>query len=242
MDIDLNTWGVIGTWASGFATVAAVYMALQWQRRFERSNRPKLEITYEMEAGGHIRYLPPHLACSAPDAQKREELWIKLCVENKSETAAQDVELRLVSIQKEDVPENRPMWWFKASNLDLVSVKMLPRGFHHYFDIAYLKNLEGSAEDISCHLMIVSPDLSPWAKEKKRIELDDNNNKLEIGRSYNLRLAVVSSNADAKYYSLQLKINQRRYADPRPNLIQGEKILRERLVVGDLLEEDIGSF
>lgn len=235
MNIDMNT---LGTWFSGVATLFAVVVALRLQRFYERRDRPKLILKFQFDDGDCVPYIPPHFAGGNTLAQRsqspeREELWVRLCVENTSETAAKDVEIRLISLCRngEETPEKRPRWWFKASNLDATSVALLPRGLPAYFDIAYIANIKGSSEDLSFYLMIVRPDLKVWDEEKQRIESDDENNKLDIGWTYTLRLALISSNGDAKEYSMRLRVDARRNTDPPAQDLLGSDLLRRRLVV-----------
>jgi hypothetical protein len=56
-------------------------------------------------------------------------------------------------------------------------------------------------------------------------------NKLSIGTRYRLVFAVVSSNADAKYYEINYMVSERASDDiPRKNL-QSKDVLRRRLII-----------
>ena len=62
-------------------------------------------------------------------------------------------------------------------------------------------------------------------------------NRLQIGSDYTLLFAVVSSNADAKYYELKLKVLiDRKQSDPPLTQEAGVIVLRERVRVQSLTE------
>jgi len=147
-----------------------------------------------------------------------------------SGTPARDVEVRFVCIQREKsaTRDNRPSWWFKISNLNAVSLTVPPQ-FTQHFDLAYVRNIRRSPEDVSFYLAIVPGNLSPWAQEKLRIEGDTEKNKLDLGWTYDVFFAVVSSNADAKYYRTRVKVAPRKREDPALEELLGEERLKGRI-------------
>jgi hypothetical protein len=229
--MDLQHWAVYGTWFSGIATLAVVFIALYLQRRYENNLRPQLTIAYDeaaSEEDGANRYLPPGLAGNP----YREELWIRLPVKNISKITARDVEVRFIALRRERRGrENRPSWWLKVSNLNEVAVA-IPSEFTQYFDVAFIEHdPSSSALDICFQLAIVHPPLLPWHEEKERIERRTEN-RLEIGFKYDLSFAVVSGNADARFYRMTLKAIPRATDDPLPSAAFGQEYLRGRVEVG----------
>jgi hypothetical protein len=221
---------VIAAYFSGTATIIAVLLALFLERYFEHRRRPKLSVEFDRNQKGDLRYLPPPLAGEMREGEEREEMWIRLRVKNTSGTPARDVEVRFICTQRErsTIRENRPSWWFKISNLNAVSLTIPPK-FTQYFDLAYVKNIQRSPEDISFYLAIVHGDLPPWTQEKVRIESDMKNNKLDLGWTYDLFFAVVSSNADAKYYRMRVKVAPKKTDDPALEELLGEDRLKVRI-------------
>lgn len=231
----LHRLEVIGVWFTGIATFLAVILALFLQRYTERRRRPRLHIEHDSTKKGDMRYLPPRLAATTPGPE-REEMWIRLRVKNTSYTPARDVELRFISSLQEGgtVRENRPSWWFKVSNFNGACVAIPPQ-FTQYFDLAYVKNEVGSAEDVSFHLASVRGNLSDWPVEKARIESKEEN-RLLVGFKYDLFFAVVSSDADAKFYRMEVKLLPRRDEDPPAKALLGEQRLHQRVEVLSLSE------
>lgn len=241
----IQVWEVIGIWFAGLATVSAVALALYLRHIYERRQRPKLFVVYDREQKSDNRYvLPPFAATSScQKGQKlpdQEELWVRVHVQNASKATAKDVELRLISIQREKKgsADDRPSWWFKASNLNATSL-VIPPKFTQHFDIAYVKNTVESSADLSFYLAIVPPDLLPWPQEKTRIESDEQNNRLDIGWKYKLLLALVSSNADAKHFQMEIKVDPPGSEDPSIVGLLGEEVLRKRVNVISFSEVEI---
>jgi len=182
-----------GIWFTGIATLAVVFVAWSLRRFWERRQRPVLSVGHDATSSEDSRYIPPSFASGSPTVKEqsdaeREELWIRLCVNNTSKTTAKNVHLRLISAERERKgdPNNRSKWWFKASNLDQTEINIHPKLPEH-FDIAYIRNIIGTNDDLSACLVIVPKDLRPWPQEKKRIEDDIENNPLEIGWTYTCR-------------------------------------------------------
>lgn len=233
---------VIGIWFTGVATFSAVAVAWSLRRLWERRQRPVLSVGYDARSEEDSRYVPPPFAAGPPSSKNpgepgREELWVRLHVKNTSKTTARDVQLRILSIQRErkEAPDNRSKWWFKASNLDATSVTIHPQ-FTQHFDIAYVKNILGTSDDLAFYLVIVRPDLLPWPQQKARIEEDAENNWLEVGWKYTLQLALLSDNADAKYYEMEVKVDPRGSEDPSTDQRLGADNLRKRVHVISLKE------
>jgi hypothetical protein len=227
----LRVYEVWGIWFTGIATFSAAFVALFLQWILERRRRPRLKVEFDSSQRGDKRYLPPALA-RGPGANEREELWVRLRVRNTTKTSAKDVELRFIGAQREggQARESRPSWWFKASNLNEVSV-VIPPQFPQYFDLAYVKNVVGLNEDVSLYLTIVRGDFESWLNEKLRIEREEENNRLEIGFKYDLFFVVVCSNADASFYRMELKVLPHRIEDPLMRALLGEKCLMDRVEV-----------
>lgn len=231
----LGTWfGGFGAWFSGIATLSAVLIALRLQRLYEKRERPSLSVTFGRNSDC-LRYIPPRFATPEDQEYEREELWIRIIVTNSGENAARDVEVRLVDvhINGESQPESRSSKWFKASNINLTSVKLLPRGFSHPFDIAFAVHTLPT-DATSFHLVTTEPDLRPWAEEKLHIERDQRDGELELGRLYHVHFAALSSNADAIHYRLSMKLAPRREDDPPGFGAQGPDALKARLLLEPL--------
>jgi len=235
MSID---WNAVGTWFTGFATLLAVIVALRLQRRYERRDRPLLSVTLEPESADYLRYVPPKFA-SAEDkprydgSSEREELWLRVVVQNSGDTAARDVEVRLLDIlrERDTEPESRSNLWFKVASLNSKSVNILPRGIRQPFDIAFVRHVVSPAAEFSFHLVLVKPDLESWPTEKTRIEQDVGHNALDIGWTYRVHIAALSSNADAEHFTFSIRLNPRRAQDPREGAILGAESLKALLVV-----------
>src|ERR1041384_1901930 len=221
---------ITGTWFSGIATLLAVGFALHLQRRIERRVRPRVTLHATSASGSCIRYLDPDRITSDPanaGQPRREELWLRLWLQNDSPTVARDVTLKLVTVEKDGVLENRPKWPFKLSNLDGTSVDILPRGFDQPVDIAYLRNVEGVDEDAQLALVLVNPPQLSRQQEKARIERAKFHQSLQAGPTYNLTFVALSSNADATYFKMTVS-EKERPGGPLDQLL-GESRLRARL-------------
>lgn len=217
---------MLGSWFAGLATFGAVSYALYLQRKYEWKNQPSVTAIYSDTDKFNNAYVPPeHINAS----NSIEELWARICLRNESRVTAKDVELRFISVQREKsgYPEHRPKWWFKASNLNAITVN-IPRKLEQHFDVFYIKNDIESEEDISFYLATVPPDFRPWSDEKQRIE-EDVDNQLEIGWRYTLEFALVCSNADPKYYQMVIKVDSRTKLDPEKKSLLGEIGLKNRI-------------
>lgn len=225
-DQQISFLSMLGSWFSGLATFGAVSYALYLQRKYESKNQPTMTAIYSDNDKYNNTYVPPEHINSSNSI---EELWVRICLNNESRITAKDVELRFISVQREKVnyPEHKPKWWFKASNLNAISVN-IPRKLEQHFDIFYIKNDTKTDDDISFFLATVPPDFKPWAEEKKRIE-EDVDNQLEIGWEYTLQFALVCSNADPKYYQMVVKIDSRTKQDPEKKSLIGEDGLKKRI-------------
>jgi hypothetical protein len=223
----LELWGA---WFSGIATFAAVFVALFSQWYAERRRRPKLKVEFDGCRGEHKRYVPPTLA-HGTNALKREELWVRLCVQNLTNNTATDVQVRFIRAERESDQrhENLPSWWFKVSNLNAHSVS-IPGQFPQYFDIAYIKNELTSDHDVSLYPVLIHGDFESWLEEKRRIETDAEI-VFQVGFVHDLFFAVVSSNAAAKFYRMRLKVLPHRIEDPPFGDLMGSARLRERVDV-----------
>ncbi len=233
----IQVWQTIGIWITGLATFAAVVFSLYMRRYYERKQRPRLVAKFEPDHEGDLQYIPPLYSRGLAgdekiELPKKEELWIRVRVRNDSDILAKDVELRLIYAKRErkGSNENRPSWWFKVSNLDSTSIK-IPPSFEQPFDIAFVSNIEGLAKDLDFCLAIVRPDIKPWLEEKERMEKDIESNGLSVGWTYILRMALISNNADAKNYEMELIVDPREKEDPPLESLLGEKLLRKRLNV-----------
>lgn len=224
---------VIGIWFTGVATILAVLVALFAQIFTEKLRRPRLQVEHDNNHMVDKRYLPPARA-KTPNCPEREELWIRLRIKNLSNVPAINVQIRFIGTLREgeSIREQRPSWWFKVSNLNAVSLTIPPK-FTQYFDIAYVKNEVGPSE-ASFYLAIVRGDSTSWQDEKARIE-EYEGNKLEVGFMYDISFAVVSNNADARFYSMKTKVLPRRSEEPLAQLL-GENLLNNRVVVVSVKE------
>jgi hypothetical protein len=125
-------------------------------------------------------------------------------------------------------PENRSSKWFKVSNVNSVSFKLLPRKITPAFDIAFVCDPPYMVNQRSVFLVTTDPDIErrtwerTWEYEKSRIRTDLECN-LEPGHLYRIHFAVLSSNADAVAFVLTACV-----ADKGG---QGRSTLRERLSV-----------
>ena len=222
---------LLATWFSGVATFLAVGFALYLQRRIERRGRPRLILTASSFAGPCLRYLDPVWTAAAPGTAghpRREELWLRLWLQNDSPTVARDVALKLIAVERDGVLESRPRWPFKLSTLDATVVDLLPRGFDQPIDIAYLRNTEGVNEDARLALVLVKAPQRPWQEEKARIEGNSFYHPLAAGHTYTIRLAAISSNADALYCKMTVTLTASS-SGPLGDLC-GEERLRARLM------------
>ena len=235
---DKDTWGVFGNWFSGVATLAVVFVAVWLQAWLEWRKRPKLKIVYDANDSNdnvyvHLDQEENRVDESNKSEPQTEELWLRVNVLNTSRASARDVELRFINSYKNgsDIREDhRPSWWFKVSNLNKFSVAIPPR-YKQPFDIAYIKNVANSDYDVCSFLAIVPPNLSDDWKATKNLMERSRENKLSIGARYRLVFAVVSSNADAKYYELNYMVSERATDDiPRKNF-QSKDVLRRRLII-----------
>lgn len=200
---------VLGRWFSGVATLLAVGFALYLQRRIERRNRPRIALNATSSGGSCIRYLDPERIAAAPANEgrpRREELWLRLWLQNESPAVARDVTLKLVGVERDGGLENRPRWPFKLSNLDETSIGLLPRGFDQPVDIAYVRNIEGVNSDAQLALVLVKPPQRPWQEEKDSIEGDTFYRPLHAGATYRISLVALSSNADAAYFTTTIML------------------------------------
>lgn len=239
MSID---WNALGTWFAGIATLLAVIVALRLQRYYERRDRPSLSVTFDENSKYDLRYVHQRFAgeagkTDANEHRDRRELWIRVAVESTADVAARDVELRIIEVVREgdEFAEGRSNWWFKTSGLNSTTVQMLPRGIRQPFDIAYISNVSGSDPDVAFYLAIVKKgDIRPWTQERRRIEADDRNNRLDVGWTYLIRFVVLSGNADAVHYLMRLRVNPRRSQDLRTTPLLSEEALRGRLTVCSL--------
>lgn len=245
MDIILETakkladlWlalAAIGTWIAAGATIFAVGFAIKLQRKYARRERPILSAKIEPGTDKCFSYVGPELF---PPNNNREELWLRVLVSNSGETAARDVQIRLVEILREKGidPQSRSNLWFKVSNLNKTSLNMLPRGIDQPFDIAYVihsinqsSEIKGNNDKVSFNLMMVTPELDkPYIKIKEQIEINPKN-KLMLGSEYTLRIAVLSSNADAVHYNFTLRM-----VDPSFDPDIQKKIGRQAIKKGSL--------
>jgi len=174
---------------------------------------------------GDNRYLPPGLAGDP----SHEELWIRLRVKNISKVTAQDVQLRFISRKRErGGRENLPSWWLKVSNLNEITVA-IPSEFEQYFDIAFVRNNLQTSGVIVFYHAIVQPPLLEWEKEQTRME-GRKETFLQVGFKYDLSFAVVSGNADAKFYKMSLKAIPQG-ADEAQGSASGEAYLLGRVEV-----------
>jgi len=220
----LNT---IGTFLVAFATIFVAFVGVWFARYLERRARPRLELVYERNDDN--KYLPPE---STHDGS--EEVWIKVRVNNASNVVARDVELRLLSLKREGSWDNRPSWWFKVSNLNMTHVNVPPM-FPQPFDIAHVKNVTTTDDDLGFYLTLVTPNMADWPKEKMRIEVSEDN-KLFPGGRYTAELVLACSNADPRYYAMQLNVLGRDRTDPLPKGIIGPAAMKKR-VICELLGE-----
>jgi hypothetical protein len=231
----------IGTWFAAFATVGAVILALRLRRAEDRRSRPRLEVSFAPESDDHVVYVPPQFASAEPrheGAPRREELWIRITVQNLGDTAAKDVEVRLQGVvrRKDSKKEGRANLWFKVSNVSDTMVRQLPRGFPAHFDVAFVKHTVDPADVIGVHLVIVKPDMGDWEDEKARIEKEERN-ALEIGWNYDINLVVLGSNADAVHYQVSMRCNPRRDKDPGPGQLLGPNTLTQMVEASGKLTE-----
>lgn len=232
-------WETIGIWFTGLATFAAVAFALYLRHSYEKRQKPDLDLIYDSESESHKHYLEPkHTKTYKSDgspAEEREELWIRVCVKNSGKVTAKEVEIRFISIQRvgEQSEADRPSWWFKVANLNNIKIAV-PQGYKQFFDIAYIKNSINIDNDLSFYLAIVPADLLPWKEEKARIEDDDRYNCLDIGWEYRMALCLASSNAEAKYFEMKLKVNPRTKTDPSKDALLGSEGLRKRVHIVSL--------
>jgi hypothetical protein len=222
MTVDWNAIGALGAWFSGGTTLLAVILLLTLQRRMDRRGRPCLSARLDPQSSDCIRYVSSEFSSQN---DQREELWIRIAVENSGENAARNVEVRLLNILRENAkePESRSNLWFKAASLDSTSINMLPRGMKQHFDIAFVRHLL-TEEQPSLHLVMGKPDLKPWQQEKTRIEQDRHDNKLEAGVTYIVSVAVLSNDADAVFHSFSIRLNLLPKTVPR--CILGEHALK----------------
>ena len=202
----------IGTWVAAGATIFAVGFAIKLQRKYAKRERPILSVKIEPNSDKCFDYVGPELF---PSNDNREELWLRVLVSNSGDTAARDVQIRLVEILREKAidPQSRSNLWFKVSNLNQISLNMLPRGIDQPFDIAFVghsidqsSEIKKNNDKVSFYLMMVKPELDkPWIEIKEKVEISPEN-KLILGYKYTLRIAVLSSNADAVHYNLTLRM------------------------------------
>lgn len=228
MDIFLETakkladlWpalAAIGTWIAAGAAFFVVGFAIKLQRKYAKRERPILSVKIEPEADKCFEYVGLGLAPSddesAQPTDNREELWLRVFVSNSGDTAARDVQIRLVEIFREKAidPQSRSNLWFKVSNLNQTSLNMLPRGIDQPFDIAFVcHSINNSSktnqnDKVSFYLMMVKPELDkPWIEIKEKIEISPEN-KLILGYKYTLHIAALSSNADVAHYNITLRM------------------------------------
>ena len=123
-------------WFSGVATLGAVVIALRLQRMYERRERPSLSAYCRKTSPLCLEYVPPRFATSEnPDgshAEERENCGIRIVIINLNEVAARDVEVRLadVHVDSDKDKQSRSSEWFKVSNLNSISINLVPRGFN----------------------------------------------------------------------------------------------------------------
>jgi hypothetical protein len=218
MATDWNKIGAIGTWFSGVMTPAAVVLALGLQWFHERRNQPRLSITLKPESGNYLSYVSPEFASAGdnPRGEKvstqREELWLRVAVENSGGAVARDVEVRLRKTQRagDKESESRESLWFKAASINSTSMNMLPRGLEQHFDIAFVVHKFAPSNELFFHLALVTPGLKPddsWAAIKERMEKAERN-KLVPGDAYELHIVALSSNADAVHHAFSIRLNK----------------------------------
>ena len=233
-DETLRLLDVIGAWFAGIATLGAVVLALFFDRLKEKWSRARLSVTHESDSNGDRRYVGQPFAGGD---EKREEMWLRLCVTNSSRSPAKGVQIRLLSIKKTTGQfENRPGWFFKASHLQAVTAPPLFRGFRQHFDIAYLKREFGETPaQYGFYLTIVPDNLGPiWQEEKNRIEKAENYNMLDIGGEYLVRVALMGENVELKRY--ELKIHVQHDPDLGGQNALGESRLRDIVCLEDIHE------
>jgi len=235
MNSELYIWEVIGVWASAFATVLVVFVALWLQHWYRRNQQPCLLLEYDRNRNDDNRYVylgPKH--ASSSDKVEFEEFWIRLRVINQSHITARDVELRLIATHRENSPhpESRPSWSFKISNVDRV-VRSIPPRFPQHFDLAYLKHNWSNGDDVSAFLVAVRFDMKSWAEERSLIEAYSETRILP-GWEYAILTALTCDNAEAQFFEIRLKMHPsdqaRHMADDSyiEHAMLGEDAMRKR--------------
>lgn len=225
-------WNTIGVWFSGAATLAAVVIALRLQHLYEIRERPKLSVLFN-NSDDCLRYIVsdrPSIIESELAEPKSEELWIRVVVTSRGETAARDVQLQLIDVYRDDdpAPESRSRLGFKASNLNATSIGLVPSGLPREFDIAFVWHKQFS-DEFQARLVTSRPEILSWEDLKASLERDSKGKGLEIGHKYRIRFAVFGSNADAVRYDFELTLGARRTFDPDPPGMQGKDALKARI-------------
>ena len=76
--------------------------------------------------------------------------------------------------------------------------------------------------------MLVTPNIKKWNDEKKRIE-ESEDNRLYIGGRYTLRLALLCSNTDPKYFEIDMNVLSAGKNDPKTDQMLGSINLLKRI-------------
>lgn len=214
---------LVADYLTAFATISVVFLGVWFRDYVDKKNRPNLELDYSPDLEVDNKYLAPY-----HPSDDSEEVWIRVRILNKSRVVARDVELRLLWSKREKGDwDNRPSWWFKASNLNVTSLSIYP-GFEQPFDIAYVKNNVHTQRDFDFYLVLVSSPLDEWLDQKNKIEADPQT-KLYIGGAYTVLIALLCSNSEPKYYKMELNVLSPGPENKLTNTLLGEQELKSRI-------------
>src|SRR6476660_8191054 len=145
--------------SSGFFALAGVIVghvfAFLTTYLIREGRRPKVSIKYDFEEPRDNVYIP----IWQNERIVEEELYVRLEVENKSGTPADDVMVWLAQISREEKLWNIPSWWFKVANMNLARID-IPSKLTRYFDLFFIHNTVKDKDtthddDVKGHLMTV---------------------------------------------------------------------------------------
>jgi len=98
--MDTNNYQLIQTIAtivSAVSGIVVVFIGILFKRYLDKKQRPRLVMLHAQAIGSDIKYLTPEYT-----HDNGEEVWIKVRVKNVSDAYAEDVELRVYSIKREN--------------------------------------------------------------------------------------------------------------------------------------------
>jgi len=201
--MDANKYQLMQTIAaivSAVSGILMVFIGILFKRYLDKRQKPKLVMLHDATIGGDIKYLPPEFT-----HDNSEEVWIKVRVKNISPAYAEDVELRLYSIKREnDASVSRHTAWFKVSSMNAISTS-IPSEFQQYFDIAYVKKIVNKSDDLGFYLVLAANPMQDWSKEKEKIETS-RHTKLFIGGEYTLLISLSCRNGGTKHYKIRMNV------------------------------------